>query len=87
MKTSSILIKLILINTFLYIDLAMPLKVKNPTKPTKQKTSNQTPAAKPNHMFKKSTFSTVMRPLDSKLVTKAASSGCEPELLMQSQKE
>lgn len=48
MKTSSILIKLILINTFLYIDLAMPLKVKNPTKPTKQKTSNQTPPAKPN---------------------------------------
>lgn len=26
----------------------MPLKVKNPTKPTKQKTSNQTPPAKPN---------------------------------------
>lgn len=67
----------------------MPLKVKNPTKPTKQKTSNQTPPrqTKPNHMFKKSTFSTVMRPLDSKLVTKAAFSGCEPELLMQSQKE
>lgn len=80
--------KLILINTFLCIDLVMPLKVKNPTKPTNQKKPKpDPPLPQPNHMFKKSTFSTVMQPLDSKLVTKAASSGCEPELLMQSQKE
>lgn len=40
--------KLILINTFLYIDLVMPLKVKQ-TKTKPETLANQ----KPNHMFKK----------------------------------